>query len=201
MYTLYYLPNACSLATLTVLLELEKPVTLINKNKADDFSVINPVGNVPVLIDEGKTLTEGAAIMLYLLRSKTNQLFPQDKSDQQKAIQNIMFANATMHPAYGRLFFISQNMTDGPERDKALIAATNAINTLWESVEAQLEIRSYLGGESVSAADIMLAVYSRWGEYFPVEIKLGSRTTAMLNRVIERPTFKQALLMEAENDN
>ncbi|WP_415901670.1 glutathione S-transferase family protein [Neptuniibacter sp. QD29_5] len=201
MYTLYYLPNACSLATLTVLLELDEPVTLINKIKVDDFSTINPVGNVPVLIDEGKTLKEGAAIMLYLLRSKANQLFPQDENDQQKAIQDIMFANATMHPAYSRLFFISQNMSEGPEKDKALNAAANAINTLWESIEAQLESREYLGGESVSAADIMLAVYSRWDEYFPVEIKLGSRTTAMLNSVIERPTFKQALLMETENDN
>ncbi|WP_415885324.1 glutathione S-transferase family protein [Neptuniibacter sp. QD37_6] len=201
MYTLYYLPNACSLATLTVLLEMDEPVSLINKNKVTDFSAINPVGNVPVLIDEGKTLKEGAAIMLYLLRSKANQLFPQDKNDQQKAIQDIMFANATMHPAYGRLFFISQNMTEGPEKDKALNAAANAINSLWESVEVQLENHSYLGGESVSAADIMLAVYSRWSEYFPVKIKLGSRTTAMLNSVMERPTFKQALLMEAENDN
>lgn len=201
MYTLYYLPNACSLATLTVLLEIDESVTLINKNKVTDFSAINPVGNVPVLIDEGKTLKEGAAIMLHLLRSKANPLFPQDENNQQKAIQDIMFANATMHPAYGRLFFISQNMSEGPEKDKVLNTAANAINTLWESVEVQLENRNYLGGESVSAADIMLAVYSRWGEYFPIEIKLGSRTTAMLSRVMDRPTFKQALLMEAENDN
>uniref|UniRef100_UPI003564F2E2 glutathione S-transferase family protein n=1 Tax=Pontibacterium sp. TaxID=2036026 RepID=UPI003564F2E2 len=105
MYTLYYLPSACSLATLTVLLEMEHPVTLINKTKIDNFAEVNPVGSVPVLVDGDQTLVEGAAILLYLLQQKPNPLFPQDKDAQQHAIQNIMFANATMHPAYGRVFF------------------------------------------------------------------------------------------------
>ncbi|TNF09576.1 MAG: glutathione S-transferase family protein [Gammaproteobacteria bacterium] len=198
MYTLYYLPSACSLATLTVLLEMEQPVTLINKTKLDNFVEINPVGNVPVLADGDKTLVEGAAILLYLLRQTPNQLFPQDEDAQQQAIQNIMFANATMHPAYGRLFFIAQNMPEGSAKETAFAAAANAISALWQSVEAQLQDKDFLGGDSVSAADIMLTVYSRWGAHFPVDIEIGPRTAAMLNSILDRPTFQRALALEAE---
>ncbi|MRI32024.1 glutathione S-transferase [Endozoicomonas sp. OPT23] len=198
MYTLYYLPDACSLATLTVLLELDQQVTLINKTGINNFREINPVGSVPVLVDGEKTLVEGAAILLQLLQQKPNQLFPQDEDAQQQATQNIMFANATMHPAYGRLFFIAQNLPEGDARNAAFSAAAGAINQLWQFVETQLQDKNFLGGDLVSAADIMLTVYSRWGEHFPVEIETGPRTVAMLTSVLGRPTFQRALTMEAE---
>ncbi|MDX1452350.1 MAG: glutathione S-transferase N-terminal domain-containing protein, partial [Oleiphilaceae bacterium] len=60
MYTLYFLPDACSLATQVVLHELNLPVSLVNKQTLVDFNAINPVGTVPVLQKDSKTYTEGA---------------------------------------------------------------------------------------------------------------------------------------------
>ncbi len=50
MYTLYYLPDACPLATQVVLHELDQPVEIINMQTVENFSAINPVGTVPVLV-------------------------------------------------------------------------------------------------------------------------------------------------------
>ncbi len=213
MYTLYYLPDACSLATQVILHELKQPVNIINMQDVTDFSSINPVGSVPVLLNKkavnkeavnsgdvnGQTShREGAAIILHLLNTHKNTLLPTQGIKRDRAIENIMFANATMHPAYGRLFFINQYITDEAAKKEAYQAATAAINGLWQVVETQLATQPYLGGESLSAADILLSVYARWGGSFPVDIQLGSHTQKMLTSIQSMPSFMKALAAEQD---
>lgn len=196
MYTLYYLPGACSLATQVVLHELDQAVEIIDKQQVDNFAAINPVGTVPVLVDNGNTRREGAAVILYLLNKHQNTMLPAIGAARDIAIQDIMFANATMHPAYSRLFFIAQNISDEQAKQSAFEVAAQAINSLWQVVEQQLENQAFLGGEQPSAADIMLAVYSRWGASFPVDILLGHNTQKMLDAVQAMPNFQRALAAE-----
>lgn len=58
----------------------------------------------------------------------------------------MLFANATMHPAYGRLFFAQANVIDAAARQQVFDSAAVAINKLWQVVEAKLEHMPYLGG-------------------------------------------------------
>jgi len=211
MYTLYYLPDACSLATQVILHELKQPVNIINMQDVADFSSINPVGSVPVLLNKkavnkeavnsatvnGQTShREGAAIILHLLNTHKNTLLPTQGIERDHAIENIMFANATMHPAYGRLFFINQYITDEAAKKEAYQAATAAINSLWLVVENQLATQPFLGGESPSPAVILLSVYARWGGSFPVDIQMGPNTQKMPAAVLEIPSFVRALAAE-----
>lgn len=196
MYTLYYLPGACSLATQVVLHELDQPVELVDIQQLSNFTDINPVGTVPVLIDGDSALREGAAILLHLLNKHQSPMMPNSGASREQAIENILFANATMHPAYGRLFFIAQHISDESVRQAAFTAAAEAINTLWQVVEQQLAGQAFLGGDRASAADIMLAVYSRWGVNFPVSIVLGRNTLQMLAAVQAMPSFQRSLAGE-----
>lgn len=196
MYTLYYLPGACSLATQVVLHELDQEVVIIDKQQVNDFAEINPVGTVPVLVDNNNTYREGAAIILYLLNKHGGSLLPAAGEARDKAIQDIMFANATMHPAYSRLFFIAQNINHEQAKQEAFQAAATAINSLWRVVEQQLQNQQFLGGNQLSAADILLAVYSRWGESFPIDIRFGHNVQKMLDAVITMPSFQRSLKAE-----
>ncbi|RDE22891.1 glutathione S-transferase family protein [Motiliproteus coralliicola] len=198
MYQLYYLPGACSLATQVVLHQLDQSVEIIDKQQVSDFSAINPTGMVPVLVDNGHTLREGAAVMLYLLDKHPNSMLPASGPAREQAIQDIMFANATMHPAYGRLFFIAQHLADERAKEAAFAAAAEAINGLWQVVEQQLATKNYLGGDHPSAADIMLTVYSRWGASFPVDIPLGPKTQNMVDAVQAMPSFQRAVAAEQQ---
>lgn len=197
MYTLYYLSGACSLATQVILHELNQAVKIIDKQKVADFSIINPVGTVPVLVENGKMHREGAAVVLYLLNTHQNTMLPAAGEEREQAIQDIMFANATMHPAYSHLFFIAQNIVNEEAKQSAFDTAAKIISNLWQVVEQQLEKQKFLGGDYPSAADIMLTVYSRWGTSFPVEIKHGPRTHNMLQAVQMMPNFQRALINEA----
>ena len=196
MYTLYYVPQACSLATQTVLRELGQDVRLVNKNDHHDFKSINPVGTVPVIDDGKQIIKEGAAVMLHILKQHPNPLFPKDEMGQIQAIQNIMFANATMHPAYSKLFFIAQNIHDESAKREAFNAATTSINNLWQVVESELATKEVAGNDNITAAEIMLSVYATWGQYFPVVLIFGERTSKMITAVQSMPSFKKAVQAE-----
>ena len=205
MYTLYYSPDACSLATQVILHELDQSVEIKNVQQVENFNAINPVGAVPVLVDSNSVLTEGAAIVLHLLNKHENTLLAATGNEYQQGVENIMFANATMHPAYSRLFFIAQHISDKKAKQSAFVAAAQSIAYLWQVVEQKLAAQEnnasflggcFLGGELPSAADIMLTVYSRWGASFPVEIQLGPRVQKMIEGVLARPNFQRALAAE-----
>ena len=198
MYTLYFIPNACSLATQAVLNELDQESTLVHKLDADHFEALNPVGTVPVLVDGDKVINEGVAVILYLLNKHKNNLIPESGDARHRAIENMMFANATMPPAYGRLFFAQANVSDAAARQQVFDSAAVAINKLWQVVEARLEHTPYLGGHDISPADILLAVYSRWGEFFPVDIVLGPNSRLMVDAVLKRDSMQWAIQREQD---
>jgi glutathione S-transferase len=198
MYTLYFIPNACSLATQAVLNELDQESTLVHKLDANHFEALNPVGTVPVLVDGDKVINEGVAVILYLLNKHKNNLIPESGDARHRAIENMMFANATMHPAYGRLFFAQANVSDAAARQQVFDSAAVAINKLWQVVEARLAHTPYLGGHDISPADILLAVYSRWGEFFPVDIVLGPNSRLMVDAVLKRDSMQRAIQREQD---
>lgn len=196
-YTLYYSQGACSVATQVVLNELGQDYQLINVNSLEEFDQINPVGAVPVLIENDTILREGAAILLHLLDKHNNNLLPTTSNGRIKGIQDILFANATMHPAYGRLFFISQHISNELAKQEAFNSAAQLINNLWQVVEAELQGQSFLGGSHASAADILLSVYSSWGAFFPVDIIQGDKTQAMIANVYAMPSYQKVVQKEA----
>lgn len=198
MYTLYFLPDACSLAIHSILNELELPLELVHRQDAVDFERLNPAVTVPVLTRDDQVLNEGVAIVMQLMEQHDNQLLPRSGAFRQRALENMLFANASMHPAYGRLFFIDSAITDPIARQQAFVAAVVQINALWQAVETRLQGQPYLGGEQISPADFFLAVYSRWGAAFPVEIEVGALARGMIERVLERDSVQLAIQREQE---
>ncbi|WP_440056961.1 glutathione S-transferase family protein (plasmid) [Pseudoalteromonas sp. T1lg65] len=196
MYTLYFFPDACSLATHAVMRELNLQFDLVNTRGLADFRSINPVGVVPVLKHDEVTLFEGAAIMLYLLENHDNDLFPTEPVARQQAIEDIMFANATMHSAYSKVFFGANHISNREAKAQYLAAAAEHINSLWQVVENKLAEQPFLGGTTPSAADIMLSVYARWNAFFDLEIIIPTKTLVMIDKVQSRPTFQAAIQAE-----
>lgn len=199
MYTLYYSQGACSLATQVVLHELGLPVEIIDKKTVENFSALNPAGTVPVLRKGDTIFNEGAAILLHILGAKENALLPSTGPDRHTGIEAIMFANATMHPAYSKLFFGANSITEEAAKQAYFDAGAAAINKLWAIVNDRIGTKNYLFGDQVSAADILLAVYSTWGQYFPVSIELGENSERMIKNVQARESYQKAVAAEAKH--
>ncbi|MFY8299832.1 glutathione S-transferase family protein [Pseudoalteromonas sp. SS15] len=200
MYTLYFSPGTCSLATQVILRELNVPFQLVNRHSVENYFYINPLGAVPALGVEGNIITEGAAIILHLLKRHPNDLLPNDPRAKDKAVQQLMFANASVHPAYSKLFFITRALGDEHKQAKqqALQTAADDINKAWAHVEKTLEEQPYIAGDQLTPADILLSVYETWGQYFDVAIEIGPKTQALVDQVRARASFVASIAAEQE---
>lgn len=199
MYTLYYSPGACSMAVHVVLNELNVEFSLENlsggKNRSPEFLKINSLGQVPTLSNNGQIIREGAAILVHLLENNENNLLPKKGKERDAAFEALMFCNATLHPAYGRAFFIMKAVEDQKTKDMVLEPIFENINKLWEEVESRLSKTKYLAGDSVTVADILLSVIANWMNSND-KIKIGARAKKLIKEIASRPAFKKALESE-----
>jgi len=199
MYKLYYAPGACSMAVHVALNECNQPVTLekidifTGQNRTPEFLKLNPRGQVPVLVDGDQPLREGAAILMHILEKHNSPLLPKSGKERTEALEWLMFANATLHPAYGRVFFLMRN---GAAEGQAMDAAIASINKLWEEVDQHLSTHTFVCGEHITIADILLTVIANWSSNMPQPIRLGANVKRLLKNIIARPSYQTALAVE-----
>ena len=202
MYTLYAMHGTCSMAVHVLLNELNQPVNVVDVSASTgavnrpEFLKLNPVGQVPVLVDDGHAMTEGGAILSYLADKHQSPMMPKSGAPRATALQWLMFANATMHPAYARVFFIKRNLEDGEVKDKLMAVAVAKINELWAIVDARLASNPYICGAELTAADILLTVIANWTHNVPQPVTFGANVKRLLKEVSTRPAYIQALKAE-----
>ncbi len=107
MLTLYFAPGSSSMAPHIALYEIgapfdARPVSFHRREThTPDFLALNPEGKVPVLLVDGRPLTEVAAILFYLARRYPEAgLLPADDLEAQaQAVSWMSFIASTLHPA------------------------------------------------------------------------------------------------------
>ena len=106
MLTLYFSPGSSSMAPHIALNEIgapfeARPMSFHDKaSRTPDYLAINPVGQVPTLMIDGRPLTEVAAILYYLAKSYPEAgLIPDDVEGEARAIAWMSYCAATLHPA------------------------------------------------------------------------------------------------------
>jgi glutathione S-transferase len=200
MYKLYYSPGACSMAIHVAVLECQQQVTLekvdLQAPRSPEFLKVNPRGQVPVLVDGDQVLREGAAILIYLMEKHQCALLPASGKARADAIEWLMFCNSTLHPAYGRCFFLRKAAEEGPVKNKLLEIAVGKVNELWQGIEAQLSKQSYLCGNEATIADILLTVIANWSGNIGGQANIGPNTKKLFAKIIARPAYAKALQTE-----
>lgn len=196
MYKLYYMPGACSRAIHALLLDLGQQVELIPRDSVEDFHKINPTNQVPVLVDGELVLREGTAIALHLLEKHHSPTLPTGPGERAEFYQWLLFANATLHPGYSQMFFAHYRLEGEAGKREVLEKGAARLSSLWSIVDERLQGRQFVCGERLSVVDMMLAVYSGWGQAFPVDIQLGANTERLIAQVRQHPAFQQAVAAE-----
>jgi len=202
MYKLYYGAGSCSMAIHVALLECNQQVQLekidlqSGQQRSPEFLKINPRGQVPVLVEHDHPIREGAAILIHVLEKHQSPLLPRGGKERTAALEWLMFCNATLHPAYARCFFLMRNVADEAVKAQLLDLAIANVNKLWEEVEHQLARHTYLCGEHITMADILLTVIANWSAYFPTPVTFGPHTKKLFRNVIARPAYKKAMETE-----
>ena len=124
----------------------------INEQKADWYTAINPNGRIPALDDDGFTLFESGAILMYLAE-KTGQFFPADVQGRSRVVQWLMFQMSAVGPMMGQANVFLRYF---PEKiQPAIDRYQREVMRLFGVMDKQLASHEYIAGD-YSIADMAL---------------------------------------------
>jgi glutathione S-transferase len=196
---LYYSPGACSLSPHIVLLEAGLDFTTekvdLKSKKTEtgtDYTTVNTKGAVPALVmDDGKVLTEGAAIVQYLADKKPQSgLAPAAGTiERYRLIELLNYIASEIHKGYSPLW----NPAVTPEAKTAALANLDEKFTF---LTAQLGEKPYLLGDTFTVADAYLFTVLSWSSHVGVDLGKWHALSAYLARVGHRPKVQEALKAE-----
>lgn len=208
MLKLYYGPGACSFVPHAALEaikaatgeDFETQVVKLHKKEqtTPEFLAINPHGQVPVLMVDGKPLTQILAICEYLDRRHPGLgLLPADPWRRSEALSLLAWMNNTAHPTFTHVF-MPFKFSD----DEAAQAAMKRFNTeAYRGILARLQERvagaaPWLFGDTLSFADIYALVLFRWGGLAGIDPDGYPAYRAFVERVAAVPAVGAALARE-----
>lgn len=193
MYTLYTIPGSCS-SGITVLLEkMQLEYTPVKREDVPNYSEIVPTNQVPALkTPDGQIVTEGAAIVLYILEKYDSPMLPADLSGKAEFLRWLMFDYATLHPAYGRMFAIQYKVEiDENTKNNLCTQLAEYVSSLWAILDKELEKKPFITGKQPTIVDYLATIYSGWGNNFPdIKITLGKNVERMVEQVSSLPEFQ-----------
>ncbi len=204
MYTLFYSPNACSLASHIALAESGLPYEVRrvnfaeNEQRSPEYLKHNPNGRVPALVTEKGTLIESPAILAFIAQSAPDaKLAPLDDPFEFARMQGFnSFIASSLHVAYahnkrGYRWADGQEALDAMKRK----VAPN-MRMYFGMVENDFLTGLWVLGEAYSVADPYLFTMADWLEGLGIDREEFPKVADHYRRMMERPAVQKALSVE-----
>ncbi|WP_137045195.1 glutathione S-transferase family protein [Pseudolabrys sp. FHR47] len=124
---------------------------------------VNEMGEVPVLVDGAKKLTQSAVILTYLAR-KTGMFLPKGEDEELEALRWMIFDNQKVNGFLGPFRFL-RTLAKPPGDPAVLAFLKGRIDGNLAIVNKRLEKSPFLLGDRPTIADISMCAYL----YYPAE--------------------------------
>lgn len=159
--------------------------------KSPEFLALNPMGKLPVLVDDGEVITEGAAIALYLGdRYASGRLAPKlDDPQRGTYLRWSFFAPSVVEPA---AMAKAGNWDVKPSQ-----AGWGDYDTMLRALETAIAKGPFLLGDRFTMADVVLGGTLRY-MLMVKSIEARPSFEAYSKRLGERPALQRAEAKNAE---
>jgi len=205
---LYFAPGACSFVP-HVALESIKAATgqpfepkLVKLHKGEhktpEYLAMNPNGQVPVLVADGKPLTQIVAIVDFLDRGfpKTG-LLPTEPWARSQALSRLAWMNNTVHPTFTRVFRTEEFADSDAAKAEVKKMAQAKFRQHLERIQGWIaDARPYWHGGHVTPHDAYAFTLLRWGGYAGIDPKSLPSYLAYVERVMAAPPVAAAIERE-----
>ena len=200
--TFFRAPMSTATVTELVLAELDVPhetVTLDIKKgetKKPEHLKLDPNGRVPVIVHEGVTIWESAAITIYVGETfgVAKKLWPEAGPKRGEAMKWVVWMNVTFGEAVGRW---ARNTAPGwlpPEQQnaKAGEAGKADLAKCLRILDEALDGRAFLCGD-YTLVDTHANSFIDWIRHMNVDITPYARIEAWSKRCADRPAYQRVM--------
>lgn len=175
MYTLYYSPGAASIVVHLALLEIGVPHRLEKVDFDQDaqhgagYLRLNPRGQVPTMVIDGKPYFESAALLMILAERHPEARLAPPLASPLRAdwYQWIAFFSNALGATY-RYWFYPPDLGSEEHPPAVREALRRKIEDSWAMVDAHLAANGpYVLGAGFSGVDLLALMYMRWSRNMP----------------------------------
>lgn len=205
---LYFAPGACSFVP-HVALEAIKAATgqdfepkLVKLHKGEhktpEYLAMNPNGQVPVLVADGKPLTQIVAICDFLDRSFPRAgLLPAELWARTQALSQLAWMNNTVHPTFSRVFRAADYAESETAQAEIRKIAQARYRKLLERIQDGITgAKPYWHGERITPHDAYAFTLLRWGGYAGIDPKSLPGYLSYVERVMAAAPVAAAIERE-----
>jgi glutathione S-transferase len=205
---LYFAPGACSFVP-HVTLEAIKAATgqafepkLVKLHKGEhmtpEYLAMNPNGQVPVLVVDGKPLTQIVAICDFLDRSFPKAgLLPAEPAARAQALSQLAWMNNTVHPTFSRIFRAATYAEGEAAQAEVREYARPRYRKLLERIQGwAAAAKPFWQGERITPHDAYAFTLLRWGGMAGIDPKSLPGYLAYVERVMAAPPVAAAIERE-----
>jgi glutathione S-transferase len=199
---LYYAPIACSLVPYVTLTEAKaefevRPVNMGKRQQmTPEYLKLNPKHKVPVLVVDGKILTENVAIQTWLAHTfPAAKILPADPWEELKAISLMAWCAAGIHPFLTRMN-APNRVCDVPGAEPSVrkLAQEQLFET-FAIADEMLAGRPFFF-DHFTAVDAHFFWCFRRATLFQLELAQFKNCMAHFERMKERPSVQKVLAFE-----
>lgn len=166
------------------------------EQKAPDYMKLNPNGRIPTIVDRSNgdfAVFESGAILWYLAE-KYGQFLSDDPKKQSETLQWLMFQMGGIGPMMGQaMYFQRIAAPQGHEEPFSIKRYVEESRRLLEVLDARLEGRDYLVGDSYSIADMATYPWARSYYWAKVSVEGLENLQAWFARIDVRAATQKAL--------
>jgi glutathione S-transferase len=194
MLELYWSPVACSFVPHVALeaagARFEPKMVKLHKGeqRTPEYLALNPNAQVPVLVVDGKPLTQIVAIVEFLDRQFPQAgLLPRDGWERAQALSQLAWMNSTPHTTMTRFFFPERYAQSEAGRDEVKQRAAQDFRGHLERLQQML---AQVRGPAHEAYAFTLL---RWGGFAGVDPRSLPALKAYVEKAMQTGPFKAAL--------
>lgn len=201
MFTLYYAPNTCALATHIALLdagaeyELKRIDFSKSQQQSPEYLAINPKARVPAMVTPRGILTETPALLAFVAQSFPEaKLAPLDDPFAFAQLQEFnSYLCSTVHVAHAHRVR-GYRWADDPAAIEAMKKKVpQSVGACFELIEREMLKGPWVMGDAYTIADPYLFTIAQWLEADGVDTSRLPRVMDHRSRMMERPNVKRAL--------
>lgn len=133
--------------------------------RTPEFLAINPMGEVPVLVEEGRTLTQSGVIQ-YHVAEKTGRFTGNTAEDRAEVLRWILWDNHKMSSQSGPLRFMMNFLPADKRPAEAIGWLGGRAKAAWKTLDTHLEGRDWIVADAPTIADLACCSYLYYPEPF-----------------------------------
>ena len=159
------------------------------EGRSPEFRAINSMGEVPVMVDGDLVLSQSGAIQDYI-STKSSKLGGHSANERREIMRWILWDNHKLSSMAGLTRFLMNFLPEDKRPQEVIGFMLGRLKGAYATLEAHLEGRDWLVGDTITNADISNCGYLFYPEPFGFERKEWANVDRWLTNIQQTPGWK-----------